>query len=105
MTNLNEQQIQELQIKAGVLDRLLAHLDKRKDVQNIDLMILSGFCRNCLCKWYKAEAESAGLEVDMDEARRQIYGMEYTDWKQQYQQPATEEQLAAFNNIKPEQMS
>lgn len=105
MTSLNEQQIQELQIKAGVLDRLLAHLDKRKDVQNIDLMILSGFCRNCLCKWYKAEAEQTGLDIDMDEARRRIYGMDYADWKNQYQKPATEEQLAAFNNIKPDQMS
>ena len=103
--SINQEELKELRIKAGVHDRLVKHLDKRKDVQNIDLMILSGFCRNCLCKWYLAEANTLGLDIDMDEARRQIYGMEYTDWKKQYQSSATNAQLSAFNNIKPEQTS
>ena len=66
------------------------------DVQNIDLMILADFCRNCLSKWYKAAADSAGLEVSMDEARERIYGMPYDEWKNRYQKEATPEQLAAF---------
>ena len=92
-------------IKAKVLDRLVAHLDKRKDVQNIDLMILAGFCRNCLSKWYHAEANELGADIDIDAAYRAIYGMDYKEWKAQYQGKATEEQIAAFNNITPEQTS
>ncbi len=84
------------EIEAAVFRRLLAHLDSRKDVQNIDLMILAGFCRNCLSKWYVAEAEARGESVDMDEARERIYGMPYGEWKDQYQPEATPEQLAAF---------
>ena len=86
----------QTEIEAGVLKRLLAHLDKRKDVQNIDLMILSGFCRNCLSKWYMAEAEERGEQVDYDQAREIIYGMPYSEWKQKHQLEATPEQLAAF---------
>jgi len=103
--SINQEELNELRIKAAVHDRLVKHLDKRKDVQNIDLMILSGFCRNCLCKWYFAEANTQGLDIDMDEARRRIYGMEYSDWKKKYQSPATDAQLTAFNDIKPEQTS
>lgn len=83
----------QIELEAAVLRRLLAHLDERKDVQNIELMILAGFCRNCLSKWYVAAAEERGLEVDMDTARERIYGMTYAEWKERHQQPATEEQL------------
>jgi len=90
-----DQQTQN-EIEAAVFRRLLAHLDNRKDVQNIDLMILSGFCRNCLSKWYKAEAEARGHEVDYDAARELVYGEPYDSWKDKYQQKATPEQMAAF---------
>lgn len=83
-------------IEAAVFRRLLAHLDGRKDVQNIELMILAGFCRNCLSKWYVAEAAERGKEVEMETARELIYGMPYSEWKAQYQTEATAEQLAAF---------
>lgn len=83
-------------IEAAVFRRLLAHLDSRKDVQNIELMTLAGFCRNCLSKWYVAEAESRGEAVDMEAARELVYGMPYQDWKSQYQTEATAEQMAAF---------
>ena len=76
-------------IEAAVFRRLLAHLDGRKDVQNIELMTLAGFCRNCLSKWYVAEAAERGEEVEMETARELIYGMPYSDWKAQYQTEAT----------------
>ena len=101
----HEPTIAELTAKAKVLDRLVAHLDKRKDVQNIDLMILAGFCRNCLSKWYLAEANEQGLSISKDDAYKAIYGMDYQEWKATYQAKATEEQMAAFNNISPEQTS
>ena len=85
------------ELEAAVFRRLLAHLDERKDVQNIELMNLSGFCRNCLSKWYKASAEERGLEVDYDQARELVYGMPYDEWKANYQQEVTSEQLAQFN--------
>lgn len=84
-------------IEAAVFRRLLAHLDERKDVQNIELMNLAGFCRNCLSKWYVAAAEEAGVSVDYDAARERVYGMPYDQWKDLYQKEATAEQLAAFN--------
>ncbi|MCP4596022.1 DUF1244 domain-containing protein [Neptuniibacter sp.] len=84
------------EIEAAAFRRLLEHLDNRKDVQNIDLMILAGFCRNCLSKWYKAEAEKRGHEVDYDAARELVYGEPYDSWKDKYQTKATPEQLAAF---------
>ena len=83
-------------IEAAVFRRLLAHLDERNDVQNIELMNLAGFCRNCLSKWYMAAAEEAGAAVDYDHARERIYGMPYDAWKKQNQTKATEEQLDAF---------
>ena len=88
-------------IEAAVFRRLLAHLDERKDVQNIDLMNLAGFCRNCLSKWYVAAAEEAGEQVDYDQARERVYGMPYGEWKEKYQTPATPEQMAAFEKGKP----
>ncbi|GEA52986.1 deoxycytidine triphosphate deaminase [Vibrio inusitatus NBRC 102082] len=99
MTQVKHQQLsQEEQDKldAAVFRRLLAHLDNNKDVQNIDLMILAGFCRNCFSKWYVAEAKDSGLDLDIDDARMRVYGMTYNEWKQNHQLPATPEQLAAF---------
>ena len=84
------------ELEAAAFRRLLKHLDDNKDVQNIDLMILAGFCRNCLGKWYKAAADDRGIEVSDEQAREAIYGMPYAEWKEKYQQPATPEQLAAF---------
>jgi hypothetical protein len=91
----------EDKIEAAVFRRLLEHLDSRKDVQNIDLMNLSGFCRNCLSKWYMAAAEKEGVEIDYDRARERIYGMPYDEWKEKYQTEATAEQLADFEINKP----
>jgi hypothetical protein len=85
---------QEVELEAAVLRRLLRHLDEHKEVQNIELMILAKFCRNCLSKWYVEAAEERGLKLDPDAAREKIYGMPYSEWKSRYQQPATEEQLA-----------
>ena len=84
-------------IEAAVLRRLLKHLDDNKSVQNIDLMNLAGFCRNCLSKWYMAEAEQQGVKIDYDEAREFVYGEPYEAWKGKYQPEATAQQLAAFN--------
>ncbi len=83
-------------IEAAVFRRLLEHLDSRKDVQNIELMNLAGFCRNCLAKWYAAAATDQGQEVDYEQARERVYGMPYAEWKAKYQVEATPEQLAAF---------
>ncbi|NLU97231.1 DUF1244 domain-containing protein [Marinomonas sp. UCMA 3892] len=87
----------QTEIEAAVLRRLLKHLDENKSVQNIDLMNLAGFCRNCLSKWYMAEAEQQGVKVDYDQAREFVYGEPYDTWKAKYQPEATAEQLAAFN--------
>lgn len=86
----------EERIEAAVFRRLLEHLDERADVQNIELMNLAGFCRNCLSKWYVAAAAEAGVEVDYEAARERVYGMPYAQWKAQHQTEATAEQLAAF---------
>ena len=90
------------EIEAAVFRRLLAHLDSRKDVQNIELMQLAGFCRNCLSKWYVAAAEEAGETVELEDARAMVYGMPYAEWKEKYQTEATPEQLAAFEAHKKE---
>lgn len=91
----------EIEIQAAVFRRLLAHLDNRKDVQNIELMNLAGFCRNCFAKWTVAEGEKLGVDVDIEASREQIYGMPYSEWKEKHQLPATEEQLAKFNELNP----
>ena len=83
-------------LDAAAFRRFLDHLAMNTEVQNIDLMILADFCRNCLSKWYKAAADDAGLEVSMDEAKERIYGMSYNEWKHRYQKEATPEQLSAF---------
>jgi hypothetical protein len=75
----------QIEVEAAAFRRLLAHLDSRKDVQNIDLMNLAGFCRNCLSKWYVAEAEARDESVSYDEARERVYGMPYSEWKDKYQ--------------------
>ncbi|WP_407637018.1 DUF1244 domain-containing protein [Hellea balneolensis] len=90
-----DQDIQD-KLDATAFRRLLSHLDSRKDVQNIDLMILADFCRNCLGKWYKSAADDLGIDLSSDEARERIYGMPYAQWKESHQLPATPEQLAAF---------
>jgi uncharacterized protein len=88
----------EQEIEAAVFRRLLQHLDNRKDVQNIDLMNLAGFCRNCLAKWYVAAAAEQGENLAYEAARERIYGMPYSEWKTLYQREASPEQLAQFND-------
>lgn len=78
-------QATQTELEAAAFRRLVAHLQERTDTQNIDLMNLAGFCRNCLAKWYKAAAEDKGLDVDYDQAREHIYGMPYNEWKEKYQ--------------------
>ncbi|MDC3063378.1 DUF1244 domain-containing protein [Alphaproteobacteria bacterium] len=76
---------QKLNIQSKVFEKLILHLQKRTDVQNIDLMNLSGFCRNCISKWYSEAAREEGLEIDYENSREKIYGMSYQDWKDKYQ--------------------
>lgn len=91
-----------VRIEAAVFRRLRDHLVKRRpDVQNIDLMILAGFCRNCLAKWYTAAAEERGVSVDYEQARERVYGMPYAEWKSRYQTEASPEQLQKFAAAKP----
>ncbi|MBN8739561.1 MAG: deoxycytidine triphosphate deaminase [Lysobacterales bacterium 69-70] len=85
-----------VELEAAAFRRLLAHLNERSDVQNIDLMITAGFCRNCLADWYREAAAERGVELDKDAARERIYGMPFAQWKAQHQKDATPEQLAAF---------
>lgn len=92
---------QQDRLDAAVLRRLLAHLDARKDVQNIELMNLAGFCRNCLSKWYAAAAKEAGIEVGDEAARQRVYGMPYGEWKRLYQTDASPASKAAFEAAKP----
>jgi hypothetical protein len=94
---VEDQQKQELE--AATFRRLLQHLDANKNVQNIDLMNLAGFCRNCLSKWYTAEAETRGIQVDYDEARELVYGMPYNQWKAEFQTEASPEQIASFKKV------
>ncbi len=90
------------ELEAAAFRRLVAHLRARTDVQNLDLMNLSGFCRNCLSKWYRAAAEEKGIEMDYDEAREIVYGMPYGEWKAKYQSEATAEQQEAFEKAHPD---
>lgn len=87
---------QQTEIEAQVFRDLVAHLQKKTDVQNIDLMNLADFCRNCLSKWYVRAAEEKNLEMDYDTARELVYGMPYSEYKERYQKEATPEQLARF---------
>ncbi len=94
--DLNEEQ--RTRIEAAVFRRLLQHLDEHKEVQNIDLMNLAGFCRNCLSKWYVAAAEDAGVDVDYEAARERVYGMPYPEWKSRHQSEASPAQLERFQS-------
>ena len=94
---MNIEKQKRTEIEAAVYRRLVEHLRSKPDVQNIDLMNLADFCRNCLSKWYVAAAEDQNVAVDYDEAREIVYGMPYSEWKGKYQKEATAEQMAAFN--------
>lgn len=90
-----------IELEAAAFRRLLKHLDERKDVQNIDLMNLAGFCRNCLSKWYRAAAEERNVPLTDPQAREIVYGMPYDAWKAKYQKEASSGQQAAFEQSKP----
>jgi hypothetical protein len=92
----------QTELEAAAFRRLVEHLRERTDVQNIDLMNLAGFCRNCMSKWYRAAAEERGIEMDYEQAREIIYGMPYAEWKDKYQKEASAEQLAAFDQNQPQ---
>ncbi|MBA5777316.1 DUF1244 domain-containing protein [Stappia sp. F7233] len=100
MTEIDEKT--QIELEAAAFRRLLSHLRNRTDVQNIDLMNLAGFCRNCLSNWYQDAARDKGLELDREEAREIVYGMPYGEWKAKYQADASKEQLAAFEDNKPD---
>ena len=89
------------ELEAAAFRRLVDHLRSHTEVQNIDLMNLAGFCRNCLAKWYLAAANERGVELDYDQAREAVYGMPFPEWKARYQKPASAEQLKAFEDTKP----
>jgi hypothetical protein len=89
------------ELEAAAFRAMVDHLRKRTDVQNIDLMNLAGFCRNCMWKWYKAAADERGVDLSRDQAQEAIYGMPYAQWKANYQQEATPEQLAKFEETRP----
>lgn len=91
----------QLEIEAAAFRGLIAHLQRRADVQNIDLMNLSGFCRNCLAKWLAAAAAERGVALSEDAAKEQVYGMTYAEWKTHWQRPATPEQQQLFEDTKP----
>lgn len=86
----------QTELEAAAFRQLISHLQKHTEVQNIDLMILADFCRNCLAKWYMAAAAERGIDMDYDQAREVIYGMPYSEWKDKFQTEATSEQLAAY---------
>ena len=91
-----------LKIESEVLKKLISHLQKRTDVQNIDLMNLSGFCRNCLSRWYSEAANENGVELNKDDAKEIVYGMPHSVWKDKYQTEANEEQKNKFKNKETE---
>jgi uncharacterized protein len=86
----------ETELEAAVFREFIKHLQKHPEIQNIELMILADFCRNCLAKWYSAAAKERHIDIDYEQARTLIYGMPYNEWKERYQIDATPEQLAAF---------
>ncbi len=91
---MSDQDTTQMALEAAVFKRLVAHLQERTDVQNIDLMNLSGFCRNCLSRWYSEAAADQGIDMSKDDARALVYGMPYQEWKEKYQTDASPEQLA-----------
>ena len=92
----------ETELEAAAFRRLIEHLRKRDDVQNIDLMNLAGFCRNCLSNWFEDAAKAQSVAISRDEARQHIYGMPYEEWKARHQAPADQAQQAAFEKNKPQ---
>ena len=92
----------KLKIESEVLKKLISHLQKRTDVQNIDLMNLSGFCRNCLSRWYSEAANENGVELSKDDAKEIVYGMPHSVWKDKYQTEASEDQKNKFKNKETE---
>lgn len=99
MTALSKEQ--QTEFEAAAFRRLVAHLRERTDVQNIDMMNLAGFCRNCLSNWYREAAEQSGVEISKDESREIVYGMPYEQWKDIHQKEASDVQKAAFELNKP----
>jgi uncharacterized protein len=98
---MTDTDFETIQIEAATFRRLRDHLmTQRPDVQNIDLMILAGFCRNCLADWYRDAAEARGITMSRDEAREAVYGKPFAEWKSMHQKDATPEQLAAFEAAK-----
>ena len=91
----------QTQMEAAAFRGLIAHLQERTDAQNIDIMNLAGFCRNCLSKWYLAAGKELDQNISYDEALEYVYGMPYADWKEKYQKKASEEQLKTFEETKP----
>ena len=85
------------ELEAAAFRRLVSHLQNRTDVQNIDMMNLAGFCRNCLSRWYREEAADNGIEIEDSAARKIVYGMEYADWKAKFQTEASAKARAAYN--------
>jgi len=96
---------QQMQMEALAWRKLVSHFQKRTDVQNIDLMNMAGFCRNCMSKWLMGGAKEAGIDLDYDQARELVYGMTYDQWKSQHQTEATPEQLEAFKAIGKDQIT
>jgi len=94
-------EMMRLKLEAAAFRGLVGHLRERTDVQNIDLMNLAGFCRNCLSKWYKAAADEEGTELSREEALEAVYGMSYSEWKSRHQKKATLEQMQKFEQSKP----
>ncbi|CAN7257534.1 DUF1244 domain-containing protein [Phyllobacterium sp. LjRoot231] len=99
MSNLTDDQ--RIALEAAAFRRLVEHLRERSDVQNIDLMNLAGFCRNCLSNWYREAAEGSGIELSKDESREIIYGEPYAEWQAKHQREASDAQKAAFETNKP----
>ena len=94
-------QTTKTELEAAAFRRLVTHLQARTDVQNIDMMNLSGFCRNCMSRWYREAAEERGIEISDNDARTMVYGMDYGDWKAQYQTEATAQQKANYAKTHP----
>ncbi len=101
MTELSEEQKRDFE--AAAFRRLVGHLRERGDVQNIDLMNLAGFCRNCLSNWYREAAEAKGIELSKEASREAVYGMPYEDWRAANQREASPSQLAAFETNRPKE--
>jgi len=101
MTDLSKQQ--QTEFEAAAFRRLVRHLRERTDVQNIDLMNLAGFCRNCLSNWYRDAANEAGVPLDKEASREIVYGMPYEEWRARYQREATDAQKAAFEDNRPKE--